>query len=350
MIRLLILGTGSMARTHALAFKAEPECSVVAAVETNPARLAAFAAEHAIANRFTDLDQAIAWGGFDAVANVTPDGAHYPTTMKLLAAGKHVFCEKPLATDHAHAAEMAEAAEARSLVNMVNLTYRNAASLQKARELVAAGAIGDIRHITASYFQSWLTGRHWGDWRTEERWLWRLSTAHGSKGVLGDIGIHIVDFATFAAGSDIASLTSRLGTFPKAPGERIGAYPLDANDSFVLSVMLANGALGTIEATRWGSGYGNDLRLQVFGAEGALDVTTDGKTSRLRICKGADIDTQTWRDVPCPPVRSTYQRFADAVASGVNGDPDFRRAADLQRILDMSFAEDGRGWISLGTG
>jgi predicted dehydrogenase len=347
MARLLILGTGNMARVHALAFKAEPGIELVAAVEPNADRLEAFAKAHDIPHRFADLDAALAWGNFDAAANVTPDGVHHLTTMELLAAGKHVFCEKPLAVDHVLADEMADAAKARGLINMVNLTYRNAASVQKAREMVQAGEIGEVRHITASYFQSWLTGKHWGDWRTEDRWLWRLSSAHGSKGVLGDIGIHIVDFATFGAGSDIASLTSRIRTFPKIAGDRIGPYGLDANDSFVLSVALANGALGTIEATRWASGFANDLRLQIFGALGSLDVTTGGAVSRLRVCKGPDIDTQTWRDVPCPPVPSTYCRFAAALASGVNGDPDFRRAADIQRILDLSFAGDGRGWIEV---
>ena len=57
-----------------------------------------------------------------------------------------------------------------------------------------------MRHVEASYRQSWLVGKHWGDWRTEPMWLWRLSEKHGSKGVLGDVGIHILDFATFAIG------------------------------------------------------------------------------------------------------------------------------------------------------
>ena len=66
----------------------------------------------------------------------------------------------------------------------------------------ATGAIGTVRHFEASYLQSWLTQPAWGDWRTRPQWLWRLSTAHGSKGVLGDVGIHILDFATFIAGMD----------------------------------------------------------------------------------------------------------------------------------------------------
>jgi predicted dehydrogenase len=342
-MRLLILGTGSMAKAHAAAFAAEPDVQIVAAVEPNQERLGVFAEEHHILNRFADLEQAIAWGEFDAAANVTPDPVHYPTTMRLIAAGKHVFCEKPLATDYPLAREMADAALAAGIVNMVNLTYRSSPAVQKAREIVTSGELGGLRHFEASYFQSWLVGKQWGDWRTEDRWLWRLSSAHGSKGVVGDIGIHIVDFATYAAASDVTSLNSRIKTFHKADGDRIGDYALDANDSAVMTVELANGAIGPIQATRWATGNINEIRLGLFGDRGALRVMTDGRVSSLSICAGADIETQTWRDVECPPVPTNYQRFAAAVRSGVNGDPDFRRGAALQHVLDLCFAADTLG-------
>jgi predicted dehydrogenase len=340
MVKILILGTGSMATNHALAFKAAPGSSVVAAVETDATRRAAFGKEHGITHLFADLDEAIAWGGFDAVANVTPDAVHYATTMTLLAAGKHVFCEKPLATSYPLALEMAETAEAKGVINMVNLTYRNSPALQKARELVSAGKIGAIRHVEASYLQSWLVGKQWGDWRTESRWLWRLSEEHGSKGVLGDVGVHIVDFASFGADSDIQSVDSRLKTFHKAKDDQIGEYRLDANDSAVMMTEFANGALGVITATRFATGHANDLSLLLFGTEGALEVKTDGKASSLRICTGPNIDTQVWEPVECPPVPTTYERFVEACNSGVNGDPSFRRAAEVQRILDLCFDQD----------
>jgi predicted dehydrogenase len=334
-MKLLIIGTGSMARSHALAFKKERGVDLVAAVETNAERLAAFAEEHGIANTFDDIDQAIDWGEFDAVANVTPDPIHYPTTMKLIAAGKNVFCEKPLATEYALAKEMADAAEKSGLINMVNLTYRASPALYKARQLVEAGKIGALRHFEASYLQSWLVGKHWGDWRSGDRWLWRLSTKHGSKGVVGDIGIHLIDFATFAAASDVASLSSRVKTFHKAPGDRIGQYKLDANDSFVMSAELANGALGLIHATRFATGNANEIRVSLYGDEGGLMIHTDGRQSLLRICAGADVDKNNWRDVKTPAVPTTYQRFAKAMRTGQNGDPDFRRAANIQRVLDL---------------
>ena len=131
--RLLIIGTGSMAQAHATNFKGIEGVSLVAAVETNAGRLKTFSDEHGIANRFADLDAAIAWGEFDAAANVTPDPVHHPTTMKLLAAGKNVFCEKPLATTYPLAKEMADTAEKRGVINMVNLTYRASPALHKAR-------------------------------------------------------------------------------------------------------------------------------------------------------------------------------------------------------------------------
>ena len=95
MVRMLILGTGGMAANHATNFAAIPGVKVVAGVDTRPAQLAEFNATHKIPRGFGSVDEALAWGEFDAVANVTPDGAHYPTTIPMLAAGKHVLCEKP---------------------------------------------------------------------------------------------------------------------------------------------------------------------------------------------------------------------------------------------------------------
>src|SRR5262249_55299569 len=160
---------------HARNFSAIKDVEVVGGVDVVPDRLAAFTAEHKIGKQFARFEDALAWGAFDAVANVTPDAIHYPTTMQAIAAGKHVFCEKPLATDATKAMEMTEAVEKAGLVGMVNLTYRNSPALQKGRQMVLAGDIGTVRHVEASHLQSWLVGKAWGDWKTESKWLWRLS-------------------------------------------------------------------------------------------------------------------------------------------------------------------------------
>jgi predicted dehydrogenase len=335
-MRLLILGTGGMANQHARQFAAIDAVQLVAGVDVDPIRLEEFNLRHGIANAFGSIDAAIAWGEFDAVANVTPDSIHHPTTIAALRAGKHVFCEKPLATDFAKALEMTEVAEEAGLINMVNLTYRNVAELQQAREIVTSGEIGAVKHVEASYLQSWLVSKAWGDWRTESQWLWRLSKKHGSNGTLGDIGIHILDFASYGSGLEIGRVFTRLKTFDKAEGNRIGEYELDANDSFTMAVDFDNGALGVIHATRWATGHVNELRLRVYGEKGAVEVEHRHDGSHLLVCLGADAETGTWREQHVATTPSNYQRFAEAVHSGVNLEPTFRHATNLQRVLDLA--------------
>ena len=339
-MRLLILGTGGMANQHALHFSAIPGVTLAAGVDTNAERLEAFTAKHKVEHGFASLDAALAWGRFDAVANVTPDPAHHATTLAALAAGKHVFCEKPLAMNYRHALDMTEAADKAGLVGMVNLTYRNIAELQQGRALVLSGALGVVRHIEASYLQSWLVSKAWGDWRTESQWLWRLSRQHGSNGVLGDIGIHILDFAVHGAATGIERIFCRLKTFDKAPGNRIGEYPLDANDSFSMTVEFANGALGAVHASRWATGHLNDLTLRVHGEKGALEVRHTPTGSKFSTCLGADVETGAWTTQAAPPVETNYQRFVAAVRAGRGEEPSFRHAASLQKVLDLAFVTE----------
>ena len=339
-MRLLVLGTGSMANGQADHFAKIKGVTLVGAVDVHAAGLKAFCEKHAIKKSFATLEDAIKWGQFDAVTNVTPDNVHYATTMQALAAGKHVFCEKPLATDAKKAFKMTEAAEKAGLVGMVNLTYRNVAPLQAAHKMVAAGEIGAVRHVEASYLQSWLVSKAWGDWRNESRWLWRLSKKHGSNGVLGDIGIHIFDFALYGAGADLKDVFCRLHTFHKAPNDKIGDYDLDANDSFAATAQLKGGALAVIHASRFATGHMNDLRLRVFGDKGALEVLHTPKGSWLKVCLGADVETATWQEREAEPVETNYQRFAKAVKKVETMEPSFRRAAEMQQVLDDAITSD----------
>ncbi|WP_274630159.1 Gfo/Idh/MocA family protein [Arvimicrobium flavum] len=349
MHRLLLLGTGGIAGQHIEEFGQVSECRIVACADALPGRAAAFAAANGLERGFDSLEAALDWGKFDAAINATPDGVHKATTLALIATGKHVFCEKPLAPNHADALAMTEAAEAAGLVNMVNLTYRNSPAIQQARRMVEAGELGELRHVEAAYRQSWLVSRAWGDWRTEDKWLWRLSSAHGSTGVLGDVGIHILDFATYGAAERVVSLTADLVTFPKAEGDRIGDYRLDANDSAAITARLSGGALATVVATRYATGHTNDLTLTLHGAKGALRVETNGKVSGLSACLGEGVDGARWRDVELEPTHRNACRFIDALASGVNGDPSFRRAAEIQRLIDACFESDRTGRaVSLG--
>lgn len=342
-MRLLILGTGWMAEEHARQFSKIEGVELVGAVDVDPGRVEAFSRTYGIPHRFTTLEDALAWDRFDAVANATPDRIHHPTTLMLIAARKAILCEKPLAENHEKADEMATAAERAGIINMVNLTYRNVAPLQQARAMVLAGEIGSIKHAEASYLQSWLVSKFWGDWRTDPKWLWRLSRNHGSNGVLGDVGIHILDFASYGAGLDIEHVFCRLKTFNKAPGNRIGEYAFDANDSFTMAVEFDNGALGVIHASRWAAGHLNELRLRLYGDKGGIEVVHNLQGSELRACLGDNVEDARWETLDAGAVPTNYRRFSDAVRSGVQPEPSFRHAAELQKVLDLAqVAAEGR--------
>ncbi|MEI6375966.1 MAG: Gfo/Idh/MocA family oxidoreductase, partial [bacterium] len=157
----------------------------------------------------------------------------------------------------------------------------------------------------------------------------------------GDVGVHIVDFATFPCGP-LKEVFCRLRAFPKAPGDRIGEYKLDANDSAVLNVEFANGALGTIHTSRWIGGHGNRLALKIAGSKGTISIDSDLSTSSYKICNGRGLDKNEWREVACKPVSSNYQRFIAAIRSGKPGEADFARGAEVQKVLDACFVSEAK--------
>jgi predicted dehydrogenase len=339
MIKLAIIGTGGMAKGHAATFKNMKGVRVVAACDVDRPKAEAFAESYGIPAVYGDVDTMLAEAEIDAVSNVTSDAWHAPLSLKAIAAGKHVLCEKPLATNYPDAKAMADAARRKGVINMVNFSYRNSSAIQKAHQLIAAGELGRIVHFEASYLQSWLTSHAWGDWSASPNLLWRLSTKHGSLGVLGDIGVHIVDFATFPAG-DVKSVQCRLKTFSEIKGKRLGDYALDANDSAVMTVELKNGAIGTIHTTRWATGHTNSLRLRIYGEKGGLEIDLDTAYDKLRICRGADLHKAQWKEVLCGKTPNIYQRFITSIKTGKNDQPDFARGATVQKVLDACLESD----------
>lgn len=340
-VRLAIIGTGGMANVHAQRFRDIRGCHLVAACDINRERAEEFAKRHSIPHVFEDAASLLAGVDCDAVSIVTPDSLHKPLAIECLQAGKHVLCEKPLALNAPDAKEMLVAARAARVVHAVNFTYRGFPCIQAAARMAQSGDLGEVRHVEASYLQAWLVSKAWGDWRTTPAWLWRLSKKHGSAGVLGDVGVHIVDFATFPAGP-IREVFCRLKAFPKAPRNRIGEYRLDANDSAVLNVEFINGALGVIHASRWVGGHANRLALKIAGTEGTLAIDTDWGSDVLRVCRGKNLETGTWKEIRHKPVPTVFQRFITAIRTGGSAEPDFARGAEIQRVLDASFDSDAR--------
>jgi predicted dehydrogenase len=341
MIELGIIGTGGMAHGHARSFSALKGVTVAACCDIDEARVRAFAKTFSIPRWYTDYHEMLETEKLDAVTNVTVDAMHAPVSLAAIAKGLAVMCEKPLATSLADARKMRDAAKKRGVVTQVNFSYRNSCGAQAAAELVRAGGIGRIMHVEASYLQSWLAQAAWGDWRTNQALTWRLSTRHGSAGTLGDIGCHIYDLAALLAG-DIAEISCRMETFDKRiKGNRIGPYVLDANDSFVSTVTLAGGALGTVHATRWATGHMNSLRVRVYGDEGAVEVDLDRSYDQYRVSRGKSaIGKAQWKDVSCRKTPTQYARFIAGIRAGKSDVSDFANGARVQAYLEASIGSD----------
>ncbi len=344
---ILIVGTGRMAGHHASRFFEIEGVTVLAAVDVNLERVTAFCIEHDIAHAYSDLETALAAHRFDGCAVVTPDAYHAPVSIACLQAGLPVLCEKPLSDSLDTAKAMVVAASQSGQNTMVNLSYRSSGALYQARQLIDAGKLGEVRHVEASYRQSWLVSDYWGDWETEDAWLWRLSKAHGSLGVLGDVGIHILDYLCAGVGQDLAGLQCRLKTFEKAPGNQIGEYQLDANDSCTLNVELSNGALGVVHMSRYYTGYMNDLVLSIHGTLGALTLSTGSNGDQLLACIGEDMPAQKWKLQSSESQPDTFERFIDVLRTGNKASPDFAHAAKLQAYLSLAFESHERGvWMN----
>ena len=214
----------------------------------------------------TDWREAITRDDVDIVDICTPGFLHAEIAIAALEAGKHVLCEKPLANDPAEAERMVEAARAareRGQVAALGHTYRRVPALAHARDLVAAGRLGEIRQIRASYLQDWLVDAKAG-------MNWRLREETAGSGALGDIGSHAIDQIQFITGQQVTAVRGRLATMvPERPGPD-GPEPVTVDDAAWATLELDGGAIASVEASRMATGAKNELSVEVYGTKGAL--------------------------------------------------------------------------------
>ena len=148
--------------------------------------------------------------------NAGPNDLHAEPTLAALRAGKHVLCEKPLGRTAPESHEIWQAAEAAGVVHMCGFNYRFVPAVRLAREMIAAGEIGEVHSFRGAYLQDWLAD-------PESPYVWRLDRQRAGSGALGDIGAHVVDLARFLVG-EIAAVQrpcadGRAGA-PGRPGRR----------------------------------------------------------------------------------------------------------------------------------
>jgi predicted dehydrogenase len=251
--------------------------AMVAICGRDKAKVTAAAAKLGWASAETDWKRLIARHDVGLVDIVTPGDTHAEIAIAALAAGKHVLCEKPLANTIAEAEAMAEAAQAAAangVRSMVGFNYRRVPALALARQLVATGRLGTIRHVRAQYLQDWIVD-------PEFPLVWRLDASRAGSGSLGDLGAHLIDLAQFCTGSLITGVSAVTETFVRErpvvassaglsgqAGAERGRVTVD--DAAIFTARFADGALGSFEATRFASGHKNTMRIEINGSTGSL--------------------------------------------------------------------------------
>ena len=190
----------------------------------------------------------------------TPNHTHFPIAHALLQGGFHVVCDKPLTVTSEEAASLASLSRDRNLQLAVTYNYTGYPMVREARELVASGALGEIRRVQCEYLQGWLATAEETEGNKQAQWRTDPSRA-GAAGCFGDIGSHAENLLHFVTGLEIDTLCADLTTF--VPGRALD------DDGNVL-LRFAGGARGVISASQIAVGEENALTLRVYGTEGAL--------------------------------------------------------------------------------
>ncbi|MEI6669076.1 MAG: Gfo/Idh/MocA family oxidoreductase [Acidobacteriota bacterium] len=212
----------------------------------------------------------------------TPGDSHAEIAIAAARAGKAVLCEKPLANTVKDAERMLAAAQRAGVPHMVCHNYRRVPAVLLAQQLITEGRIGKIRHFRGVYLQDWLTDPAFP-------LVWRLDKRHAGSGALGDIGSHVIDLARMLVGEivDVSGLTETFIKTRPLPGDPARKGRVTVDDAAIATVRFPNGAIGSIEATRFAPGRKNYNRFEINGSLGSLAFNLE-RLNELEVYFDAD--------------------------------------------------------------
>src|SRR5262245_39654387 len=274
-IRAAVIGTGFIGTVHVEALR-RIGVQVRGVLGSTPERGAARAAALGVDHAYPSLEAILDDPEDDVVHVTAPNHLHVPQARAILAAGKHVVCEKPLAMTAAESAGLVEDAARSGLVNAVNFNIRFYPLHQHVRELIADGGLGDVRFVTGHYFQDWLL--------LDTDWNWRLEPDKGgSLRAVGDIGSHWIDLTQFLTGRRITAAMADMGAFvqfrqePRGPVETFSTErsadtierPMATEDVASILIRFDNGARGAVSVSQISAGRKNSLQWEIDGSTDA---------------------------------------------------------------------------------
>jgi len=267
-----MLGYAFMGKAHTNAYKKIPYMmypppaipKLIAVCGRNEAAVAEAARRYGYEGYYTDWRKMLENDRIQLFDNGGPNNAHAEPCIEAAKAGKHVFCEKPLARNAQEAKTMLDAVTKAGVKHQVAFNYRFVPAIRQARNLIESGALGQIYHFRAVYLQEWIMP-HYGT-----PMIWRLDKQAAGSGALGDLGAHIIDLGRFLVG-EFKSVSAMTRTFikerPLGDG-RMGKVEVD--DAFAAAVEFENGAIGTLETTRFAAGRKNYEVLEINGEKGSI--------------------------------------------------------------------------------
>jgi len=271
-VNVALIGYAFMGRAHSNAYRQvnhffsprlRPKLKVLCG--RTQSKVAAAARQLGWEEVSTDWQEVVQRPDIDIVDISTPGDSHAEIAIAAARAGKVVFCEKPLANTVKEAERMLAAVERAGVLHMICHNYRRAPAVMLAKELIARGELGEIRHFRGTYLQDWITDPKFP-------LVWRLDRRQAGSGALGDIAAHSIDLARFLVG-EIASVAGHLETFIKTrplPGNPRKSGRVTVDDAATSLVRFKNGAMGTVEATRMALGRKNHNRFEINGSLGSV--------------------------------------------------------------------------------
>lgn len=351
-----MIGYAFMGKAHSNAWRNVASYFDVPAFERrvlvgrDPEGVAEAAAKYGWAESATDWRAVIARDDIQIVDICAPGFMHAEIAIAALAAGKHVLVEKPLANTLAEAEAMAAAARSAQdtgVQSMIGFNYRRVPALALARELIAEGRLGTIRHVRAAYLQDWLVD-------PDSPMTWRLNKDTAGSGALGDIASHAIDQVLFLLGEQVTEVAGRLHTFtPSRPGPN-GPEQVTVDDAAWATLTLASGAIASVEVSRVATGQKNSLKLEIYGDKGALLFDLEDLNELGFLDATLPVREQGYRRIlvnePEHPYLEAWwpqghvigwehtftheiRDFLRAVGSGTQPSPSFEDGLTVQRIL-----------------
>jgi len=275
-----LVGSKFMGKAHSNAyltvskfFDVEPQPVMKAVCGRHEGELAEFAKQFGWQSYDTDWRKFVARPDLDLIDISAPGNLHCEIAVAAAEAGKHVFCEKPLALNLTDARTMLAAAKRAGIVNLVNFNYRCCPALALAQQMIKAGEIGEVRHFRATYLQDWLVDPSFP-------MNWRLRKEVAGTGAHGDLNSHLVDLGRFLVGEirEVVGLMKTFITERPAEGRSAGltatagegTEQVTVDDASMFLARFAGGAVGTFEATRLAPGRKNFNRIEINGSRGSL--------------------------------------------------------------------------------